>query len=239
MSKGNLNPITQIARQIVSIFQDMGFELVEGPLMVKEWYNFEALNMPEYHPARDMQDTFYTKDSDKLLRTQTSTVQIEYMENHKPPFKIVSPGRVFRRDASDASHLPQFYQMEGLAVDENISLADLKSILEIFIKRFLGDNTSIRFRPGYFPYVEPGMEVDIGCTICQAKGCPTCKNKGWVEVLGAGMVHPAVFKAVKYDPDKWQGFAFGLGLDRFAMLKYQIDDIRLFYSGDLRFLKQF
>lgn len=240
MEQGHLHLLTQANREVIKIFEEMGFAIVEGPQITTEWYNFDALNIPKNHPARDMQDTFRLKhDHNKLLRTQTSAIQVEYMEKNQPPFKIICPGKVFRRDASDPSHTVQFYQLEGLAVDLNISLADLTSILENFAKQYFGSNTKIRFRPGYFPFVEPGLEMDVSCSICQGRGCPTCKRKGWVELLGAGMVHPNVFKAAQYDSGKWQGYAFGMGIDRLAMMKYQINDIRTLYENDLRFLKQF
>jgi len=244
MISGHLHPLTYVERKIVSIFGNLGFEVVEGPEIASEWSNFDALNMPKEHPARDMQDTFTLKGDDskegkRVLRTQTSAVQVPYMKDHQPPFRIIVPGKVFRRDASDVSHSSNFYQVEGLMVDDKVSLAELKGVLKQFIEEFFGPNTKVRWRPGYFPFVEPGMEVDVSCVICQGKGCPTCKRTGWVELLGAGMVHPNVFKAAKYDPEKVQGFAFGIGLDRLAMMKYGINDIRLLYSGDLRFLKQF
>lgn len=238
--RGHSHLLTQVGRQIVNIFRDMGFAVIEGPEIETEWYNFDTLNMPKNHPARDMQATLHIADGkNKLLRTQTSAVQVKYMENNEPPYKIISPGRVFRRDASDASHSSQFYQLEGFSVTKDASMAELKGVLSKFIEEFFGKGTKIRWRPGYFPFVEPGMEVDIQCSICGGKGCPTCKRKGWVEVLGAGMIHPKVLAAAKYKEDEWQGYAFGLGLDRLAMMKYQINDIRLLYSGDLRFLKQF
>lgn len=240
MIKGHLHLITQVERELVAIFQNLGFEVVEGPDIESEWYNFDALNMPQDHPARDMQDTFVVKGEDhKVLRTQTSAGQVAYMEKHQPPFKIIIPGEVFRRDAADASHSPNFYQIEGLVVDKVVSMADLKGVLAQFIKGFFGEQTKIRWRPGYFPFVEPGMEVDVSCTICDGQGCPTCKQTGWVELLGAGMVHPNVFRAAKYDPEKVSGFAFGVGVDRLVMMKYGISDIRTLYAGDLRFLKQF
>ncbi|HLB95681.1 MAG TPA: phenylalanine--tRNA ligase subunit alpha [Patescibacteria group bacterium] len=255
MTSGHLHPLTQVERKLVDIFEKMGFEVVEGPEIETEWYNFEALNIPKDHPARDMQATFILKnDKDRILRTHTSAAQVRFMEKNQPPFRIIVPGKVFRRDAPDASHSFEFNQLEGLAVGEDISLAHLKGTLKSFIEEFFGFKTAVRFRPGYFPFVEPGIEVDISCTICQGKGCPTCKKTGWLELLGAGMVHPNVFKAAGYDPERpalparldsakragrWQGFAFGVGLDRLAMLKYKINDIRLLSSSDLRFLKQF
>lgn len=244
MIKGHLHPLTQVTNELVDIFGKMGFSVVEGPLIETEWYNFDALNIPKDHPSRDMQDTFVVENpdgtvSDKVLRTQTSAVQVAFMEKNKPPFKIISPGKVFRRDQADASHSFEFYQIEGLVVSDNTSMAELKGTLAKFINEFFGPNTKIRWRPGYFPFVEPGMEVDVSCSICAGEGCPTCKNTGWVELLGAGMVHPNVFKNAGYDPEKYRGYAFGMGVDRLVMMKYGINDIRLLYSGDLRFLKQF
>lgn len=239
MNQGHLHPLTQVERKCVDIFQKMGFGVIEGPEVETEWHNFDALNMPADHPARDAQDTLRLTTNGKILRTQTSSVQIRFMESHQPPFRIIAPGRVFRRDALDASHSFEFNQLEGLAVEENISFAQLKGTLARFIEEFFGAGTKVRFRPGYFPFVEPGMEVDIGCTICHGRGCSTCKKTGWLELLGAGMVHPNVFRAVDYDPQTTRGFAFGVGLDRLAMLKYQISDIRLFFDSDMRFLKQF
>lgn len=247
---GHLHPLSLAQREIIEIFQSIGFSVVKGPHIETEWYNFDALNMPKNHPSRDMQDTFWLKEKTKrnkrsregdkiLMRTQTSALQIRYMEENKPPLKIIVPGRVFRHEASEASHDIQFYQVEGLMVDKNISLANLKSVLEFFLRRFFGKDIKFRWRPGYFPYVEPGLEVDVQCSICKGKGCSTCKRSGWSEVIGAGMVHPKVFMAVGYSPKDWQGFAFGMGFDRLVMMKYKINDIRLFYSGDLRFLKQF
>jgi phenylalanyl-tRNA synthetase alpha chain len=240
MNKGHLHLVTQISRQVVEIFSRIGFKIVEGPYIETEWYNFDALNMPDDHPARDMQDTFHiANEKSKLLRTQTSALQVRFMEKNQPPFKIICPGKVFRRDATDPSHSPEFYQLEGLVVSKEASLAELKGVLETFLKELFGQDTIIRWRPGYFPFVEPGMEVDIQCAICHGKGCPTCKRKGWVELLGAGTVHPNVFNAAGYNSDEWQGYAFGVGIDRLAMMKFNISDIRVLYSGDLRFLKQF
>jgi len=253
---GCLHPLTLIQRKIIEIFQTMGFSVVEGPEIETEWYNFDGLGMLKDHPARDMQDTLWlkpeknknkketinkknNKSEKKLMRTQTSAVQIRFMEKNNPPFRIVIPGRVFRHEATDASHEIQFYQLEALMVDKDISLTNLKGVLEVFIKQFFGEDTKFRWRPGYFPYVEPGLEIDIECNLCKGKGCSACKYTGWVEVLGSGMIHPNVFKAAGYNPENWQGFALGMGVDRLAMLKYKINDIRLFYSGDLRFLKQF
>lgn len=239
MLQGHLHPLTQVEREIVSIFGSLGFKVVEGPEIESQWYNFEALNFPKDHPARDMQATLTLKDSDKILRTHTSAAQVAYMEKNQPPIRIIVPGKVYRRDASDASHTPQFRQVEGLMVDKNVNMAQLKGVLAEFIAKFFGPKTKIRWRPAYFPFVEPGMEVDICCNLCQGKGCPACKKSGWMELLGAGMVHPNVFKAAGYQPDKWQGFAFGMGVDRIVMMKYGINDIRLLYNSDLRFLKQF
>ena len=237
---GYLHPLTQIRREVEDIFQSMGFSVVEGPEIETEWYNFDALNIPKDHPARDMWDTFwlkcdanirmYTNDTNKklLLRTHTSPVQIRYMEKHNPPFRIIAPGRVFRHEATDASHEIQFYQFEGLMVGKTISAANFRAIIEEFLKRFLKTKVEIRLRPSYFPFTEPSFEIDIK------------RGKGdWLEMMGAGMVHPNVFKATGLNPKDWQGFAFGVGMDRLAMLRYKINDIRLFYSSDLRFLKQF
>jgi len=240
---GHLHPLTSVRRKVEEIFESMGFSVIEGPEIESEWYNFDALNIPKDHPARDAWDTFWLKDElnakKLLLRTHTSPVQIRYMEENNPPLRIIVPGRVFRHEASDASHDVQFYQIEGLMIDRDITLANLKGILKTFVKLFFGEDIEFRWRPGYFPFVEPGLEVDIKCLICGGKGCPACKRSGWVETVGAGMVHPNVLKAVGLNPKNWQGFAFGMGFDRLVMTKYKINDIRLFYSGDLRFLKQF
>lgn len=238
---GHLHPLTTVKRDVERIFESMGFEVVEGPLVETERYNFDALNIPKDHPARDAWDTFWLENG-MLLRTHTSPVQIRYMEKNQPPFKIISPGRVFRHEATDPSHEFDFWQVEGLMVDENVSVANLKGVMLEFFKKFFNLKNSsleIRLRPGYFPFVEPGFEIDISCIFCQGKGCSVCKKTGWIEMLGAGMVHPNVFKNAGLNPKNWQGFAFGVGIDRLAMLKYKIDDIRLFNSGDLRFLKQF
>jgi len=224
---GHLHPLTQVLERIEEIFGKMGFSIVEGPDIENEWYNFDALNIPKDHPARDLWDTLWLKIPKLLLRTHTSPVQIHYMEKNNPPFRIVVPGRVFRYEATDFSHEIQFYQLEGLMVDKDISLANLKAILIQFFKNFFGREVKIRFRPGYFPFTEPSIEADIRL------------NGKWMEVLGAGMVHPNVFKAARLNPNNWQGFAFGMGVDRLTMLKYKINDIRLFYNGDLRFLEQF
>ena len=235
---GKIHPITQIIQQIETIFIGLGFEVVVGPEVETEYYNFEALNMPKFHPARDEQDSFYI-NSNYLLRTQTSPVQIRVMEKSSPPIRMISPGLCYRRDAIDASHFPVFHQVEGLAVDKKITFADLKGTLTYFAQEMFGKNTKLRFRPSYFPFTEPSAEVDISCIICGGSGCRVCSNKGWLEILGSGMVDPEVFKKVGYDPEKYQGFAFGMGVERVCMLKYGIDDIRLFFQNDLRFLKQF
>ncbi len=231
LPQGHLHPLTRILREVEEIFKTMGFEIVEGPDVETEHYNFDALNIPDNHPARDMWDTFWLKpESQKLLlRTHTSPMQIRYMEKKNPPFRIVVPGRVFRYEALDASHSHTFYQLEGLMVDENISVANFKAVIEEFLKRLFSKDVEARLRPSYFPFVEPGFEVDL-------KGG---QFKDWMEIMGAGMVHPNVFKAVGYNPAHWQGFAFGMGLDRIAKIKYGIDDIRLLYNGDLKFLNQF
>jgi len=235
---GHLHPLTQIRRKIEEIFQAMGFTVVEGPEMETEWYHFDALNIPKDHPARDLWDTFYLPNG-LLLRAQTSPVQIRYMEKNNPPLRIIAPGRCFRHEATDASHEHTFYQVEGLMVGKDISLANLKGVLESFMKRFFGENVILRWQPSFFPFVEPGLELLMKCSVCQGKGCFTCGNSGWLEIIPCGMVHPNVLKAAGLNPKNWQGFAFGMGLDRLAMMKYKINDIRLFYSGDLRFLQQF
>ncbi len=236
-ARGTLHPITQVMDEVISIFTFMGFEVAEGPEIESDYYNFEALNIPKDHPARDMQDTFYITD-DIVLRTHTSPVQIRTMEKESPPVRIIAPGKVYRCD-SDISHTPMFHQVEGLFVDEGVSFAHLKGILKIFVHEVFGRNTALRFRPSFFPFTEPSAEVDVQCVICKGKGCRLCSNSGWLEILGAGMVDPEVFKSVNYDSEKWTGFAFGMGIERIAMLKYGIDDIRLFFENDLRFLKQF
>jgi len=242
---GHLHPITQNMRKVEEIFQQMGFSVIEGPEIETEWYNFDALNIPKDHPARDAWDTLWLKPQSQklLLRTHTSPVQIRYMEKHQPPLKIIVPGRVFRHEATDASHDAQFYQLEGLMVGKDISVANFKAIMEEFFQRFFNKKIKVRMRPGFFPFTEPSFEMDISCVNCQGKGCPVCKQTGWVETMGAGMVHPNVLKNSGLNPnpsvDGWQGFAFGIGLDRLVMLKYKINDIRLFYSSDLRFLEQF
>jgi len=236
IQRGSLHPITATLYEIVEIFQRLGFSVAEGPEVELDYYNFEALNIPKDHPARDMQDTFYITD-DVVLRTHTSPVQIRVMEAQPPPVKIVAPGRVYRRDA-DPTHSPMFHQVEGLLVDYGVSFADLKATLQAFVDQFFGAGTRLRFRPSYFPFTEPSAEVDIGCVMCSGAGCRVCKGSGYLEILGAGMVDPEVFRGVGYDPEI-TGFAFGMGVERIAMLRYGIDDIRLFFENDLRFLQQF
>lgn len=234
---GRLHPITQTVQEIVQVFRRMGFKVVDGPEVETEYYNFEALNIPPEHPSRESFDTFYLKNH-FLLRSHTSPVQIRFMEKHQPPFQIVVPGKVFRPDAVDASHSFQFHQVEGLAVARDITFSDLKGILALWAKELFGPKAVLRFRPHYFPFTEPSAEVDLTCIFCQGEGCRVCGRRGWLEILGCGMVHPAVFKAVGYLPE-WQGLAFGLGVERVAMLKHAIEDIRLFFENDLRFLTQF
>jgi phenylalanyl-tRNA synthetase alpha chain len=234
---GRIHPVIQIRREICSIFASFGFSIVEGPEVELDYYNFEALNIPKDHPARDMQDTFYIEEN-IVLRTHTSPVQVRIMEKMQPPVRILSPGRVYRRD-SDVSHTPMFHQIEGLLIDKDVSFGDLKGILTLFLKKIFGEDTKLRFRPSFFPFTEPSAEVDICCVMCHGSGCRVCGQSGWLEILGSGMVDPAVFQNVGYDPEEYTGFAFGLGLERIAMLKYGISDIRLFFENDMRFLKQF
>jgi phenylalanyl-tRNA synthetase alpha chain len=234
---GTLHPITQVRTEIEDIFLEMGYALAGGPEVENDFYNFQALNFPPEHPARDSQDTFYV-EKDLLLRTHTSPVQIRAMQSRKPPLKIIALGKVYRRD-SDVSHSPMFHQVEGLAVAEGITFADLKGTVLAFSRRIFREDTRVRFRPSYFPFVEPGAEFDISCVICRGSGCATCKQSGWLEMGGSGMVHPEVLRGVGYDPERVSGFAFGLGVDRIAMLKYGIDDIRLLFENDIRFLEQF
>ncbi len=234
---GHLHPTSIVLAEIIDIFLSMGFRVEEGPEVEADYYNFEALNFPRDHPARDMQDTFYITD-DVVLRTHTSPVQIRVMEKNKPPLKVIVPGKVYRCDA-DISHTPMFQQLEGFMVDDHISMNDLKGVLEVFVHTVFGPKTPVRFRPSFFPFTEPSAEIDIGCVICNSSGCRVCKNSGWVEVLGAGMINPRVFEKVGYDPDLYTGFAFGMGIERITMLKYGIDDIRLFFENDKRFLEQF
>ncbi len=247
---GRRHPLTLVRDRMEDIFTRMGFTIVEGPEVEDEWHNFDALNMPADHPARDMQDTLYLAtpikgepgragDLRTLLRTHTSAVQIRYMEAHQPPVRIVVPGRVYRRDDLDLTHSPAFGQLEGLAVDEGISLAHLRGTLLAFVRQMFSPNSRVRFRPSFFPYTEPSAEIDISCWQCDGSGCPLCKRTGWIELGGCGMVHPAVFEAVGYDAERFTGFAWGLGIERIAILRHQVNDIRLFFENDLRFLEQF
>ena len=234
---GTLHPITQVTHRICDILSRMGFEVVEGPEVESDYYNFEALNIPKNHPARDMQDTFYVSE-DVVLRTHTSPTQPRVMEQRQPPVRIVAPGKVYRCD-SDLTHTPMFHQVEGLLVDEKVSFGDLKGTLTAFIHRMFDPQTRLRFRPSFFPFTEPSAEVDMLCVICRGKGCRVCSQTGWLEILGCGMVHPAVLENVAYDTGRYSGFAFGMGVERIAMLKYGIDDIRKYFENDLRFLQQF
>ena len=234
---GRVHPIIQVSREICDIFAGLGFAVVEGPEVELDYYNFEALNIPKHHPARDMQDTFYIEEN-IVLRTHTSPVQVRIMEKQKPPVRILSPGRVYRPD-SDISHTPMFHQIEGLLVDRGITFGDLKGVLTSFVRQMFGEDTALRFRPSFFPFTEPSAEVDIRCVICHGTGCRVCGQSGWLEILGSGMVDPEVFKSVNYDAEEFTGFAFGLGLERIAMLKFGISDIRLFFENDMRFLEQF
>ncbi len=240
---GGLHPLTLVLREIEEIFKKMGFSIIEGPEIEDEWHHFDALNIPQDHPARDAWDTFWIKGTKKgnkmLMRAHTSPVQIRFMKKNNPPFQIIAPGRTFRYEATDASHDIQFYQIEGLMVDRNISAANFKAIISEFFRQFFKKNIKIKLRPAFFPFTEPSFEVDMTCLTCNGRGCPTCSQSGWLEMMGAGMVHPNVFKSCGLVAKEWQGFAFGMGLDRLAMMKYKINDIRLFYSGDLRFLRQF
>lgn len=232
------HPISTIQTEIEDIFIGMGFSIAEGPEVEYDYYNFTALNTPEFHPARDTQDTFYINPK-VLLRTQTSSVQIHVMEHQAPPIRIISPGRVYRSDAVDGTHSPMFHQVEGLVVDKGITMGNLKGTLEIFAKKMFGEETKIRFRPHHFPFTEPSCEVDVSCFVCGGKGCRLCKGEGWIEILGAGMVHPNVLRGCGIDPEIYSGFAFGLGIERVVMKKYNIDDMRLLYENDIRFLSQF
>jgi phenylalanyl-tRNA synthetase alpha chain len=246
---GHRHPLTLLREQVETIFSRMGFLVIEGPELEDDYHNFEALNMPAEHPARDMQDTLYLASPVRssvgspatLLRTHTSGMQIRHMEEHQPPVRLIAPGRVYRRDNLDLTHTPMFTQVEGLVVGENVTLADLKGTLYSFLRELFGADRSVRFRPSFFPYTEPSAEVDISCGACGGSGkdCGMCKRTGWVEILGSGMVHPAVFEAVGYDPERYTGFAFGMGIERVALLKWGVEDIRLFYENDLRFLEQF
>ena len=235
---GYKHPLSIVLDEIKDIFMGMGFDIAEGPEVEYDYYNFEALNIPKDHPARDTQDTFYINDN-IVLRTQTSPVQIRVMEKTQPPIRIIAPGRVFRSDAVDATHSPLFHQIEGLVVDKGITMADLKGTLETFAKRLYGEDTKIRLRPHHFPFTEPSCEIDVSCFKCGGKGCPTCKGEGWVEILGGGMVHPKVLKNGGVDPDVYSGFAFGVGLERLVLFRFNIDDMRLLYENDMRFLSQF
>lgn len=235
---GKTHPLTSVLDDLNDIFIGMGFSIADGPDVELDYYNFEALNIPKDHPARDTQDTFYIDDN-ILLRTQTSSVQIRVMEQQKPPIRVIAPGRVYRSDAVDATHSPVFHQVEGLVVDKGITMGDLKGTLEVFLKKLYGEDTQLRFRPHHFPFTEPSAEVDISCFNCGGKGCPICKGEGWIEILGCGMVHPKVLQGCQIDPEVYSGFAFGMGLERVAMFRYNIDDLRLFYENDIRFLEQF
>lgn len=234
---GARHPVNRTLEGIIEIFVSMGFGVEEGPEVELDYYNFEALNFPRDHPARDMQDTFFITE-DVVLRTHTSPVQVRVMEQRRPPLRVIAPGKVYRCDA-DVSHTPMFHQVEGLMVGEDISFSHLKGVLETFIHRFFGPRIPVRFRPSFFPFTEPSAEVDMGCIFCSGKGCRVCKNSGWIEILGAGMVHPRVFEMVGYDPAVFTGFAFGMGVERITMLTYEIDDIRVLFENDLRFLRQF
>ena len=237
-SVGKLHPLTKVMNNIKDTFIGMGFEIADGPEVEYDYYNFEALNIPKNHPARDTQDTFYVTDN-IVLRTQTSGMQVRVMEKQKPPIRIIAPGKVYRSDAVDATHSPVFHQIEGLVVDKGVTMADLKGTLEMFIHRLYGDETKVRFRPHHFPFTEPSAELDISCFRCGGKGCPMCKGEGWIEILGCGMVHPKVLANCGIDPEVYSGFAFGVGLERIAMGRYDINDLRLFFENDLRFLDQF
>jgi len=235
---GKLHPLTQVLDEIKNIFVGLGFQIAEGPEVEYDYYNFEALNIPENHPARDTQDTFYIEDN-IVLRTQTSPMQVRVMEKQKPPIRILAPGRVYRSDAVDATHSPVFHQVEGLVVDKGVTMADLKGTLEAFIKELYGADAKVRFRPHHFPFTEPSAEMDVSCFVCGGEGCRVCKGEGWIEILGCGMVHPKVLANCGIDPEEYSGFAFGLGLERVVMRRYGIDDLRLFFENDLRFLGQF
>tara|TARA_Y100000310_G_scaffold311409_1_gene357646 strand:- start:334 stop:1380 length:1047 start_codon:yes stop_codon:yes gene_type:complete len=247
LERGHLHPLTQVQRKAQEIFRSMGFAVAEGPEVESEWYNFDALNMPPDHPAREMWDTFWLEEEKHskntkenfVLRTHTSPVQVRYMKEHTPPLRIIAPGRVFRYEATDARHQINFYQLEGLMVGKDISVAHFRAMIQEFYQKFFGKKIQVRLRPSYFPFTEPSFEVDMTCVVCGGKGCSSCGHGGFMEMMGAGMVHPNVFKVAGYNPKNWQGFAFGMGLDRLAMMKYKVEDIRLFYTKDLRFLQQF
>jgi phenylalanyl-tRNA synthetase alpha chain len=245
--EGAIHPLTKLQQRCVDIFLKMGFVVADGPELESEWYNFDALNFKADHPVREMQDTLFVKQKNRenlspkeklLMRTHTSPVQVRYMEKRKPPFRIIVPGRVFRNEATDSSHEINFYQLEGLMVGEDISVANFKAVMEFFFRELFEAEVNIRLRPSYFPFTEPSFEVDVSCSICDKKGCSACQKTGWIEIVGAGMVHPNVLESAKVDSEKFNGFAFGCGLDRIAMIEHKIDDIRLFYNGDIRFLKQ-
>ncbi len=245
---GTLHPLTDLRRRCESIFLKMGFVVADGPELENEWYNFDALNFRPDHPVREMQDTLFVKQKERgslesknkfLMRTHTSPVQVRYMEKRKPPFRVIVPGRVFRNEATDSSHEINFYQLEGLMVGEGVSIANFKSVIGYFLGELFNAEVKLRLRPSYFPFTEPSFEVDVSCSICKMKGCSVCQQTGWIEIMGAGMVHPNVLESAKVDSEKYSGFAFGCGLDRIAMIENKINDIRLFYGGDLRFLKQF
>lgn len=237
ISTGSMHPITKTMQELKEIVSEMGFDIVDGPEIEQVYYNFDALNIPKTHPSREKTDTFYITD-DILLRTQTSPMQIRYMLEHKPPFRMVSLGKVYRPDY-DISHTPMFHQIEGLMIGEDVSFSNFKAMLELIVKRIFGENRKVRFRPHFFPFTEPSAEMDVECGVCKGKGCRVCKGTGWLEILGSGMVNPKVLEGVGIDPKKYQGFAFGLGLERITMLKYGIDDLRAFYDNDVRFLDQF
>ncbi len=238
ISKGKLHPLNTVLDDMIDIFTSMGFDVVDGPEVETDHYNFECLNVPQDHPARDMQDTFYLAEN-LLLRTQTSAAQIRTMENRKPPIRVICPGRVFRADEVDATHSPVFHQIEGLVVDKGITMCDLKGVLEEFAREIYGKDTAVKFRPSFFPFTEPSVEVDVTCSECGGKGCRVCKGSGWIEILGAGMVHPNVLRSCGIDPEEYSGFAFGIGLDRLTTTRYKISDIRLLFENDKRFLEQF
>ena len=238
LDRGTAHPINLVLKEIEEIFLSLGFKIEEGPEVELDYYNFEALNIPKDHPARDDQDSFYV-NKEILLRTHTSPVEIRVMEKQQPPIRMITTGRCYRRDAADSTHSPMFHQIEGLAVDKDITFGDLKGVLTVFVHRMFGEDRKVRFRPGYFPFTEPSAEVDVSCLLCHGKGCRACGYSGWLEIMGSGETDPEVFKMVGYDPEKYSGFAFGMGAERIAMLKYGINDIRLFFENDLRFLKQF
>lgn len=238
LKSGSLHPLNTVLDDMINIFQSMGFDVVDGPEVETDYYNFECLNVPADHPARDMQDTFYLAEN-LLLRTQTSAAQIRTMETRKPPIRVICPGRVFRADEVDATHSPVFHQIEGLVVDKDVTMCDLKGVLEQFAHEIYGSDTKVKFRPSFFPFTEPSVEVDVTCSECGGKGCRVCKGSGWIEILGAGMVHPNVLRSCGIDPDEYSGFAFGIGLDRLTTTRYKISDIRLLFENDKRFLEQF